>query len=371
MLSFDYTLIVVLSGTLILGLVSGALGSFALLRRQSLLGDAISHAALPGICIVFMLTYSKNPLLLLLGAAIAGWIGTITVMAVVRHTVVKEDAALGIILSVFFGVGLVFLTLIQRLPTAQQSGLSTYLFGSASTLLIQDVITMGVLGAITLGLLLLFWKEFKLLTFDRDYAQSIGFPITRLDILITTLIVFSIVIGLQTVGVVLMSAMIIAPAASARQWTDRLGVMVLLSGVFGAVSGVGGALLSGAISKLPTGPTIVVVISIIVIVSLLFSPHRGVVWDWFRQRQYRDNIRSQTMLTNLLLFSESETDPFYPHDLAALTAIGRGPARKAMAFLKEKGLAVNPEGDMWAITPAGLKEASRVLTEDVGGGDRD
>ena len=371
MLSFDYTLIVVLFGTLILGLVSGCLGAFALLRRQSLLGDAISHAALPGICIVFMLTYSKHPLLLLLGAAVAGWIGTITVMAVVRHTSVKEDAALGIILSVFFGMGLVFLTIIQRMPTAQQSGLSTYLFGSASTLLLNDVITMAVLGAITLGILLLFWKEFKLLTFDRDYAQSLGFPISRLDILITTLIVFSIVIGLQSVGVVLMSAMIIAPAASARQWTDKLSVMVCLSGVFGAVSGVIGALLSGAISKLPTGPTIVVVISIIVIVSLLFAPLRGIVWGAMRQRRYRDNIRFQTMLTNLMLFSESDTDPFYPHDIAALTAIGRGPARKAMADLKEKGLVVNPEADMWALTAAGLKEARCILADKIGGASHD
>lgn len=366
MIQFDYTLAVIVAGTVILGCVSGLLGSFAVLRRQSLLGDAISHASLPGVALAFLLTLQKNPLIILLGAAAAGWVGTLLVMLIVRHTVIKEDAALGIILSVFFGFGLVLLTIIQRLPNASKSGLDTFLFGSASTLLYEDVRLMLILGAVCIFLVILFWKEFKLLTFDRDFAASVGYPVNRFEILLTGLIVVAIVVGLQTVGVVLMSAMIIAPAAGARQWTDKLWLMVSLSALFGAFSGVSGALISSLVPKLPTGPTIVLIISTIVFISMLFSPHRGILWSWVRDVKSRRNIRAQAMLTNLLLFSESETNPFHAHDLAALTAIGRGPARKAMADLKARGLVSNPENDKWALTAEGVKEAHRIRWQEFG-----
>lgn len=281
---FDYTLQIVVAGTVILGMVSGALGSFAVLRKQSLLGDAISHAALPGIAIAFLISMSKNPFYLLLGAIVAGVIGTVFMILVTRYTALKQDAVLGIILSVFFGFGLMLLTFIQRIPTARQSGLHTFLFGNASTLLIEDVIVMGILGLVCLLMVILLWKEFKLLSFDVDYARSQGIPTLGLDIFLTGLIVIAIVIGLQSVGVVLMSAMIIAPASAARQWTDKLGLMVVISAVFGATSGSLGAVISSHVSKLPTGPTIVLVVSGFVLVSLMFAPNRGLIPDWWRRR---------------------------------------------------------------------------------------
>jgi manganese/zinc/iron transport system permease protein len=359
----SYTLIIIVLGASILGLVSGALGSFAVLRKQSLLGDAISHAALPGICIAFLLTYSKHPLILMTGALAAGWVGTFLIISITRHTTVKQDSALGIILSVFFGLGLVLLTFIQKLPTSKKAGLNSYLFGSASTMLIEDVIIMAILGGITLFTLFLFWKEFKLLSFDYDYGLSLGLPIKNLEYLLTGLIVLAIVIGLQAVGVVLMSAMVIAPAAAARQWTDRLSFMVFLSAFFGALSGVVGAFLSSTISQLPTGPVIVLIMSSIVFISLMFAPNRGLVWAWLRQRQQRDNIREQTMLTNLLLFSETHDTPYHPHDLAALTAIGRGPAVKAMESLEQQGLVANFKDDFWALTKEGYETAIKFNEE--------
>src|SRR3990172_3140392 len=219
----DYTLRQVAIGSAALGIVNGVLGSFAVLRKQSLLGDGISHAALPGIALAFLLTGSKSSLALLLGAAAAGWIGTLLIIGIVRHTRVKYDSALGLVLSVFFGFGLVLLTYIQKLPIATQAGLDKFLFGQAATLLRKDVMTIGVLGAIVVAFLFAFWKEFKLLSFDPDFAFSLGVPVRTLDVLLTSLLVVSIVIGLQIVGVVLMSAMVVAPAAAARQWTDRLG----------------------------------------------------------------------------------------------------------------------------------------------------
>ena len=226
-LFFDYTIRTVALGAAVLGIVAGALGTFALLRRQSLLGDAMSHAALPGVLIAFMLTGSKAPLVLVLGAAVAGVLGTFLLLTITRYSRIKEDAALGIILSVFFGFGLMLLTYLQRNPTAAQAGLNSFLFGQAATLLVSDVITMAVFGGAALLALVVLWKEFKLLSFDRDFGSSLGYPMTALDMALTTLLVIGVVIGLQAVGVVLMSALIVAPAAAARQWTDRLSVMLV------------------------------------------------------------------------------------------------------------------------------------------------
>lgn len=290
MLFTDYTLRTVALGAAVLGIASGALGSFAMLRRQSLLGDAMSHAALPGVVLAFMLTGSKSPIVLLLGAAVAGIAGTISLNAITRHTRIKEDSALGIILSVYFGFGLMLLTFLQRNPDARQAGLNTFLFGQAATLLERDVVVMAVLGGTAVLLMALFWKELKLLAFDPDYGASLGFPMRWLDYLLLGLLVIAISVGLQAVGVVLMSAMIVAPAAAARQWTNRLGVMVALAALFGAVSGVGGAMISSLGSGLSTGPVVVLVASAIVTLSLLAAPNRGLLWNWLRQRRNRTKM---------------------------------------------------------------------------------
>jgi len=281
----EYTLKIVLLGTLCLGAISGILGSFAMLRRQSLLGDAISHATLPGIGIAFLITQTKNPLIILIGAAIAGWIATALMSLIEAHTTLKKDAILGIILSVFFGLGLCILSIIQRLPNAHQAGLNKFLFGSASTLLLSDLWLMLSVGSVIILCILLFWKEFKLLAFDQEFAKINGIPTRKIELLLITLMVLTIVIGLQTVGVVLMSSMIIAPAASARQWTNKLSTMVFISAGVGALCAGTGTYISSTISKLPTGPVIVVVLSIFVIISLLFAPERGIVWEAYRRRK--------------------------------------------------------------------------------------
>ena len=275
----DYTLRTVAIGTAILGIVSGALGSYAVLRKQSLVGDAISHAALPGICLAFLITDSKTPLVMIVGASLAGWLGILVVTAIVRNTRIKEDAALGIILAVFFGVGIVLLTLIQKMPNANQAGLDKFLFGQAAALLERDIKTMGVISIMVISLTFLFWKEFKLLCFDPTFGASLGFPMKILDILLMTLIVIAIVIGLQAVGVVLMSAMVVAPASAARQWTNRLAIMVCLAAFFGAIAGVTGAIISSTTTRIPTGPMIVVCASVIFLFSLAFAPNRGLVWQ--------------------------------------------------------------------------------------------
>ncbi len=281
----DYTFQTVALGSALLGLISGVLGSFAVLRRQSLLGDGVSHSALPGVVMAFVLSGSKNTEVLLLGALISGLLATLFIVSIVRHTRVKFDSALALVMSVFFGLGLVLLTYVQKIPNSNQAGLKRFIFGQASTLLQRDINLMVICGLILLALVLLFWKEFKLFTFDSDFAQSLGFSPKKLNLLLSFMIVLAIIIGLQTVGVILMSAMLITPAVAARQWTNKLWVMVTLSALFGAASGIAGTAASSLVPKLPTGPAIVVCVSVIVIISVLFAPGRGVLHRVYQRRK--------------------------------------------------------------------------------------
>ncbi|HAM31939.1 MAG TPA: ABC transporter [Deltaproteobacteria bacterium] len=358
----NYTLRTVGMGAVFLGAVNGVLGAFAVLRKQSLLGDAISHAALPGIALAFLLTGSKATLVLLLGAAAAGWVGTLFVMNIVKNTRVKYDSALGLVLSVFFGIGLVLLTYIQRMPVASQAGLDRFLFGQAATLLARDVATIGLLGAGVLLIVLAVWKEFKLLCFDPDFARSLGFPIRWLDVLLITLLVTSIVIGLQTVGVVLMSAMVVAPAAAARQWTDRLGAMVAISAFFGALAGGAGALTSSVMERLPTGPTIVLCLTVIVLVSLLVAPNRGVIWKWARERVNRNMLQVEAVLADLHVLAARHDDPGHGHPISVLRtmSIGHGGVDRSLEVLRERGFVRKTADGTWSLTPRGLEEAKRL-----------
>lgn len=289
----DYTFQTVALGSALLGLISGVLGTFAVLRKQSLLGDGVSHSALPGVVMAFILLGTKNTEILLVGALISGLIAMLLIVGIVRHTRVKFDSALALIMSTFFGLGLVLMTYVQKIPNSNQAGLNRFIFGQASTLLRQDIVLMAVCGAVLIALVILFWKEFKLFSFDSEFAQSLGFSPRRLNLMLSSMIVVGIIIGLQTVGVILMSAMLIAPAVAARQWTNRLWVMVLLSAVFGAVSGVAGTAASSLVQKMPTGPAIVVAVSLIVIVSLLAAPGRGILYTIYRRRRTRRSLQEK------------------------------------------------------------------------------
>lgn len=365
----DYTIRTVSIGSAALGAVAGALGCFALLRRQSLLGDAISHAALPGIGLAFLLTGSRAMPVLVLGAALAGWLGTLFVLGIVRNSRISEDTALGIVLSVFFGFGLVVLTLAQRRPTAAQAGLETFLFGQAATLLERDVALIVVVGASAVLVLALLWKEFKLLTFDREFGVSIGLSATRLDLLLTGLLVAAIVLGLQAVGVVLMSALIVAPAAAARQWTNSLSVMVGLAGVLGAIAGAGGALLSSFASGIPTGPTIVLIATGAVGVSLLAAPERGLASRLVRDFRTRRRVRADGVLADLYaLACQHPGRTRHPHPVAVLRAMQRtqGGVERSLRRLEANGWAREARPGEWSLTTAGMARAREGFRAELG-----
>ncbi len=360
----DYTIRNVTLGSALLGAISGGLSTFAVLRRQSLLGDAISHAALPGIGIAFLLTHNKALTVLLLGAFVAGWLGTSIMNLVLRHSRIKEDTALALVLSVFFGMGIVVLTHIQKLPIASQAGLETFLFGQAAAIVASDVQLFLIIGTVVFLCIGILWKEFKILSFDPDFTQTQGYPLTLLDTLLTTLLVIAIVVGLQTVGVVLMSAMIVAPGASARQWTDRMGAMFGLSTVFGALAGTAGALTSSFTEKLPTGPTIVVYLSLIVLISILFSPHRGIVAGWIQRRTANIEIFKETVLLALLDLARHHPDLTHGHSRKVLEKIVPEGVHveRILHHLEKEGLVRRVNTQQWTLTEEGLKQAKTIQT---------
>lgn len=267
----------ILLGSMLLGLSSGVIGSFAYLRKQSLMGDALAHAALPGVCIAFMVTGSKSIFYFLIGALIAGVLATFFISYITRHTRIKQDSALGITLTVFFGVGIVLLTQIQHSDAGNQSGLDKFLFGQAASMIQSDVYTMAIISAVLVGMCALFFKEFKLLSFDPGFAKGIGLPVALLDQFIMLLIVVAVVVGIQAVGVVLMAALLITPAVAARYWTEKLHVMVIIAGLFGVLSGLAGTLVSTMVSNLPTGPLTVLAATCLFIFSVFFAPKRGLL----------------------------------------------------------------------------------------------
>lgn len=283
----------ILFGSMLLGLSSGVIGSFAYLRKQSLMGDALSHAALPGVCIAFMLSGSKSIGLFLLGAAVAGVIATFGIGFITRNSRVKQDAALAIVLTVFFGIGIVLLTRIQHSGNGNQSGLDKFLFGQAASMMLSDVMIMAAISLVLVTVCSLLFKEFKLLSFDPGFARGIGYPVAFMDQLIMFLIVVAVVVGIQAVGVVLMSALLITPAVSARYWTEKLGMMVVLAGLFGALSGLFGTFISASGNNLPTGPLTVLVATAVFALSVAAAPRRGVISKLLLRASVRTQVRRE------------------------------------------------------------------------------
>lgn len=339
------------------------LGSFAVLRKQSLLGDAISHAALPGIAVAFLLTGTKDTNVLLIGALVSGLIGAFWIRGIVKNTHLKTDTALGLILSLFFGFGMLLLTFIQKQPNANQSGLDKFLFGQAATLLEKDVWFMALVVGVCLVVLMLFWKEFKLLLFDADYAKTLGFNIKTIDVLITSFIVLAIVLGLQTVGVVLMSAMLLAPAAAARQWTNSLSTMVVLAAIFGALAGVVGTGISASQSNLSTGPVIVLVAAVFVIVSFIFSPSRGLLFRQIRLIKNRRDLKLHKTLAFMFEIVKTHENKSHPHTIKILNNF-QGYTRGTLNKLADKHYIIIT-GNNWAMTEEGYKFAQNLYSKEV------
>ncbi len=278
LLLYDYTFQTVALGTAMLGALCGIFGSFATLRKQSLLGDGISHAALPGVVTAFLITSNKETYILLLGALTTGLLAIACIISITKISRIKFDTALAIVMAVFFGIGITLLTVSRKVSGANQAGLDRFIYGQASTILRKDVYLILAFGIVLIFLLFIFWKELIVFSFDKQFAHSIGLKTNLLNTLLSFLIVLTIVLGLQTVGVILMSAMLVAPAVAARQWVNSTFEMVILAAIFGAVTSSAGTFISSIYSNLPTGPIIVLCACSLAIFSVLFAPKRGIIY---------------------------------------------------------------------------------------------
>ena len=278
----NYSFIVAAVGSVLIGLVSGALGVFAILRKQSLLGDVISHTSFFGISAVFLLVgigggNARNLLPLLIGAILSGVLSMLVVNHVNEYSRIGKDTGMAMVLSVFFGIGAVLMRVVQDLRISGSAGLDTFIYGNAAAMTRLDLQVIVLFTAVAALLLGLFWKEFTVFTFNPEYAHSQGFTAKYLEPLMLAILVIGVVIGLQAVGVILMVSLIVAPGLAARQWTHHLGRTTALAGLFGAASGFTGTVISALARDLPTGPVIVLVLVAVVAFSLLFAPRKGVV----------------------------------------------------------------------------------------------
>lgn len=305
------TRLVVLSTTL-LGIAAGIVGSFLLLRKGSLMGDALSHATLPGVAIAFAVMVAlggtgKSLPGLLLGATLSGIAGVAT-MLVIRHTTrLRDDVAMGFVLSVFFGVGVASLRMVQSMPGASAAGLESFIYGKTASMVHADFLLISIVAGLSSLACLVFLKEFLLLCFDDGFAASQGWPTLFLDILLLTLVTAVTVIGLQSVGLILVIAFLITPPTAARFWTQRLVPMLLIAAFIGGVSGWLGASLSALTPQLPAGAVIVIVAAVLFLISMLFAPVRGVIPRWVRQRHLRRKVDRQHLLRAAYEILEVET----------------------------------------------------------------
>lgn len=350
----------VLAGTLLLGAASGVLGSFVLLRKQSLIGDAMAHSALPGVCLAFLFTGQKSLPFFLLGAALAGLLGTWCIQLIPRLSKTKEDSAIGIVLSVFFGVGIILLTYIQQQGAGSQSGLDSFLFGQAASLIRQDIILIAGISAVLLLLCIVFFKEFTLITFDLAFAKGLGMPVRFLNGLLACLIVCAVVIGLQTVGVILMAAMLITPAIAARYWTERLTGMMVIAGITGGVSGVAGTLLSTTMKGMATGPLMILSATMIFLFSMICAPKRGLAAKAIRLiRLRRKTSREQVLLT---IYEQYEKKDLYvtAEGVRKKRRISPALCLKVLNDLEKERCIVRIENGVWQMTRTGIEKGYHI-----------
>ncbi|MEM9016033.1 MAG: iron chelate uptake ABC transporter family permease subunit [Verrucomicrobiota bacterium] len=366
------TRLVVLSTTA-LGTAAGIVGAFLLLRKRSLMGDALAHATLPGIAVAFVIMVSlgesgKSLAGLITGASVAGILGVLVMLAIRNTTRLREDVAMGFVLSVFFGLGMAMLGVIQDLPKASAAGLESFIYGKTASMVASDFYLILAIAIFAALAALLLFKEFTLLCFDEAFASAEGWPVRLLDVLLLGLVTAVTVIGLQSVGLILIIAFLITPPAAARFWTQRLSTMVFLAAIFGAASGWLGASISALVPRMPAGAVIVLVTSAIFLGSMIFAPTRGVFSHFLRQRQLRRTVDRQHLLRaafEILEARSPETEhipnlPFSMSDLLAKRTWKENHLERILASESKIGhLAITPGGTV-RLSESGFGEASRI-----------
>jgi manganese/zinc/iron transport system permease protein len=379
LLQGGYNTTVVCVGAALLGIGGGVVGVFSMLRKQALISDAISHATLPGVSLAFIVAVAlggngRNLPVLLAGSALSAALGVLAVQWIKNHTRLPEDAAIGTVLSVFFGLGIVLMSHVQTMQTGGQAGLESFLLGATAGMLQSEAELIGVAAALVIVAALSFLKEFGLVCFDPEYAAAQGWPVAKLDLLIMALLLSIVTIGLKTVGLILIIALVIIPPVAARFWTERLSRMLAIAAIIGGLGAYGGAAISASAPNLPTGGIIVLTLAALFGLSLLFAPARGLIAAAIRQLQFRYAVMiRQTLLA--ALSGRSVRDPFsrwmlrargYLDHAGLLTDAGR---KMACEFARDQALwehflRVYP-GQVFALDTWGTKRIENVLPSDL------
>ena len=354
-----------LAGSLLLGLSCGLLGSFIVVRKMALVGDTLSHAVLPGVAVGFLWDMSKDPLAIFVGATVAGVLGSTVVGFLKQTTRLKEDTALGMVLATFFAAGICLMTMIQRLPSGNKSGLDKFLFGHAAAIGASDLRLMAVVTVATIIIISLFYRQFLVTSFDPDFARGIGLPAGWIHHALMFLVTCAVVIALQAVGVVLVSAMLITPAAAAYLLADRMHRMLWIAALFGMVAGAVGAFLSFLGPGLPTGPFIVLGATTVFGVCFFFAPRQGTAVRWIRQRSRSRRVQRENTLKSVYQVLEGrrfQGDGVSAKELAERRRETIEEARAQIATLRRHGLAtLQEDGNMVFLTPAGWQLASSIV----------
>ena len=361
----DPSLRYALTGAILLGLTCGLLGSFLVVRKLALLGDTLSHAVLPGVAAGFLWDMDKNPVAIFIGATVAGLLGSFMVTRITSTTKLKEDTALGMVLACFFGVGICLVTMIQRLPSGNKSGIDKFLFGQAASLGQSDIQLMAVVTLLTFGLVWLFYKELLTVSFDPGFAYSVMIPVAWVHHGFMLLLAFSVVIALQAVGVVLVSAMLITPAATAYLMTDRLHRMLLFACLTGMLAGIMGAFFSFLGHQLPTGPFMVLSAAFLFAVAFFFAPSHGVLIKWWTRRSRSGRVRRENTLK--AVFHVLEQEKFRQEgvtlvELAELRRQTLDGTEASCLELVRLGYGTMPPGEKaFYLTPKGMRRAQTIV----------
>jgi len=356
-------IILVVLGTLILCGMAALVGCFTFLRKRALVGDAISHSVLPGVCLAFILTGEKNPLYFLIGAIATGLASLVIMEWLGRNNKTRPDTAIALLLSVFFGLGIVLLTSIQHSGNAGQAGLDKFLFGKAASITQDDVLLFAISAVFIVGGILVLLRGFSVLSFDENYAQSIGFPVKKLRFALAFITVWSVAIGIQAVGVVLMAALLITPALAARMWTDSIRHMLLIAVFIGLLSGYTGAFISYTAPAMPTGPWIVVMATLMAVFSMIFAPKRGYLNRWREARKNKRITLEENILKLFYALGEKTGNPngaIIKEDLNNARSFEPAQLTIGLRILQKKGF-VKDFLQTWQLTPEGLVAAQRVV----------
>lgn len=363
-LSFDDPNFRVVSlGIVFLSMSAAIVGSFAFLRKRSLVGDAIAHAVLPGIAVAFILTHSKNPLILLTGALICGWIAMYCIEQINTKSKLSADTSIALVLSVFFGAGIFLLTYIQHANIPNQSGLDEFLFGKAASMTRQDLQVYCTVAIVLIIVIISLYKELMLLSFNPDFAQTSGLPVRFLKFTLNSVTVLAIAIGIQSVGVVLMAALLITPAAAARAWSDKLSVMIALAAFTGAASGLVGSYISYSAPAMSTGPWIVMSLSFFAMLSLFFAPKRGMLSRIRQKRANKHKIVNENLLKTFYKIGENKRNfqtTLSNAELLQMRNFTPNEFKKGIGRLKKKNL-ILADSNLHKLSLQGLEEAKRVV----------